>query len=180
MLFVGAFLVLCCCFIVPSEVGGRGFYLLSFVGALLLFDCTTKQLHVVVYDHKTAEFSGVKKSVDKRSIFVAVKSFLPLAMIIKLMQIFLQSTNSSTKILALSWCKNAFHQKYCLHFEADAVFCGRKQRNFGKALPLLCISIVTLALYPVDDMYHFDIIEAELHLKVVHQNTTLHQLVISE
>ena len=117
-----------------------------------------------MYDHKTAEFSGVKKSVDERSIFVAVKSFLPLAMIIKLMQVFLQSTNSSTKILALSWCKNAFHQKYCLHFEADAVFCGRKQRNFGKALPLLCISIVTLALYPVDDMYHFGIIGAELHI----------------
>ena len=83
-------------------------------------------------------------------------------MIVKLMQVFLQST-SPTKILALSWCKNAFHQ-YCPHFEADAVFCGRKQRNFGKALPLLCISIVTLALYPVDDMYHFGIIEAELHL----------------
>ena len=71
-LFVGAFLVLCCCLIVPSEVGGRGFYLLSFVGALLLFDCATKQLEVVVYDHKTAEFSGVKKSVDKRSIFLVV------------------------------------------------------------------------------------------------------------
>ena len=44
-----ALLVLCWCFV--------------------LFDCATKQLDVVVYDHKTAEFSGVKKSVDKRSIF---------------------------------------------------------------------------------------------------------------
>ena len=101
-------------------------------------------------------------------------------MIVRPMQVFLQSTNSCTKILALSWCKKAFHQKYCPRFEADAVFCGRKQRNFGKALPLLCISIVTLALYPMDDMYHFGIIEAELHLKVVHQNTKLHQLVILE
>ena len=41
----------------------------DWVGAFLLFDCATKQLGVVVYDHKTAEFSGVKKSVDKRSIF---------------------------------------------------------------------------------------------------------------
>ena len=56
----------------PSEVGGRGFYLLSFVGALLLFDCATKQLDVVVYDHKTAEFSGVKKSADERNIFLAI------------------------------------------------------------------------------------------------------------
>ena len=47
-----ALLVLCWCFV--------------------LFDCATKQLSVVVYDHKTAEFSGVKKSVDKRSIFLAV------------------------------------------------------------------------------------------------------------
>ena len=53
----------------PSEVGGKSCYLLRFVGAFLLFDCATKQLDVVVYDHKTAEFSGVKKSVDKRSIF---------------------------------------------------------------------------------------------------------------
>ena len=44
-----ALLVLCWCFV--------------------LFDCATKQLSVVVYDHKTAEFSGVKKSVDKRIDF---------------------------------------------------------------------------------------------------------------
>ena len=44
-----ALLVLCWCFV--------------------LFDCATKQLGVVVYDHKTAEFSGVKKSVDKRIDF---------------------------------------------------------------------------------------------------------------
>ena len=59
LLFDCALLVLCC-------------YLLRFVGAFLLFDCATKQLDVVVYDHKTAEFSGVKKSVDKRSIFLAI------------------------------------------------------------------------------------------------------------
>ena len=97
-------------------------------------------------------------------------------MIVKLMQVFLQSTSSSTKILALSRCKKAFHQKYCPHFEADAVFCGRKQRNFGKALPLLCISIVTLALYPVDDMYHFGIIEASRSCAPKHEIASIGEI----
>ena len=96
---------------------------------------------------------------------------------VKLMQVFLQGTNSPTKIRALSWCKKAlFHQKYCPHFEADAVFCGRKQRNFGKALPLLCISIVTLALYPVDDIYNFGIIEASLSCAPKHEIASIGEI----